>query len=119
MQKIAIVGGRTFDMKEYMHGVLIHLIATGAIENNLTLVCGEAKGADSVGRVLFEEVTLPIESYPADWDKYGKSAGYIRNAEMAEMCDVAVAFWDGESRGTKHMIDAVRKLGKVCHVFYY
>lgn len=47
----------------------------------------------------------------ADWDIYGKSAGYIRNAEMAKYADACVVFWDGKSRGTKHMIDLAKKEG--------
>ena len=44
-----------------------------------------------------------------DWDKYGKSAGYIRNTEMAEAGDILVAFWDGKSKGTEHMINIMKK----------
>ena len=43
--------------------------------------------------------------YPAQWDKYGKRAGYRRNEQMAEVADGLIAFWDGQSKGTKHMID--------------
>ena len=46
---------------------------------------------------------------PADWNKYGKSAGYKRNEEMANIADAALVIWDGESRGSKHMIDIAKK----------
>ena len=46
---------------------------------------------------------------PDEWDKYGKSAGYRRNVQMAEYADSCVVFWDGKSRGTKHMIDIAEK----------
>ncbi len=41
----------------------------------------------------------------AEWDKYGKSAGYIRNRLIVQESDMIVAFWDGKSKGTKHSID--------------
>jgi hypothetical protein len=47
----------------------------------------------------------------ADWDTYGKSAGYRRNADMAKYSDAVVCFWDGVSKGTKHMIDLARQYG--------
>ena len=53
----------------------------------------------------------PIKQFPADWNKYGKSAGYKRNEEMAKYADALIAFWDGKSKGTKHMIDLAKRYG--------
>lgn len=50
-----------------------------------------------------------VQSFPADWQKNGKSAGYKRNEEMAQNSDALIAFWDGESKGTKHMIDTAKR----------
>lgn len=69
------------------------------------IICGEARGADTLGRRYAEEHNIPVLSFPADWKTYGKSAGYRRNKQMAEAADALVAFWDGKSRGTKNMID--------------
>ena len=49
--------------------------------------------------------------FPADWDLEGKSAGFKRNVKMAEYADALVAFWDGESKGTKHMIEIAKEKG--------
>lgn len=46
---------------------------------------------------------------PADWNKYGKSAGYKRNEQMAIYADACLAFWDGKSKGTKHMIGLAKR----------
>lgn len=73
------------------------------------IICGEARGADSLGKYYAKEHGIPVESFPADWEKHGKKAGYIRNKEMAEHADALIAFWDGESRGTKNMIDLARQ----------
>ena len=57
--------------------------------------------------------------FPADWDKHGKSAGYKRNLEMAENADALIAFWDGESRGTKHMIDIAKEKNLLTRIIRY
>ncbi|MCR4582518.1 MAG: hypothetical protein K5764_03060 [Prevotella sp.] len=60
---------------------------------------------------LAKEFRLPFELHPAKWRLLGKAAGMVRNAEMAKCSDELIAFWDGESRGTKHMINFARKRG--------
>ena len=75
------------------------------------IICGEARGADTLGRRYAEDHGISVESYPADWDHYGRSAGFIRNKEMASRADALVAFWDGKSRGTKNMIEIARSKG--------
>lgn len=62
-----------------------------------------------MGERYGRERNYSIDYFPAEWDRYGKRAGYIRNEEMAKHADALVAFWDGKSRGTKHMIDTARK----------
>lgn len=53
----------------------------------------------------------------ADWDEYGKSAGFIRNADMAEAGQELILIWDGRSNGSAHMRDTMRKLNKPLHVY--
>ena len=78
------------------------------------VVSGKARGIDTLGELWAEcrPDPLPIKEFPADWDKHGRSAGYIRNAAMADYADQLMVFWDGKSNGTKHMIDlaAAKKL---------
>lgn len=75
------------------------------------VLSGTALGADRLGERWARENNIPIERYPADWDLFGKLAGRRRNVEMAENAEALVALWDGESRGTRHMIDVARKFG--------
>jgi len=49
----------------------------------------------------------------ADWDKYGKAAGPIRNTAMVKKCTQGASIWDGESRGTKHCLEELEKAGKL------
>lgn len=76
-----------------------------------TVLSGTAKGVDRLGERWALDNGVPIEKYPADWDRYGKSAGYRRNVMMSQFADALVAVWDGDSRGTKHMIDTAKKAG--------
>lgn len=75
------------------------------------IISGCARGADKAGEQYADIMRLPVWRFPADWQTHGKSAGYKRNQEMAEKADALIAIWDGESKGTKHMIDIATKKG--------
>ncbi|MBE6598206.1 MAG: DUF2493 domain-containing protein [Ruminococcaceae bacterium] len=77
-------------------------------ENNIVIVSGCASGADSIGERYAEENGFEIEKHPADWKKYGRKAGPIRNKQMAEVSDYIICFWDGKSKGTKSMIECAK-----------
>ena len=81
------------------------------------IVSGGAKGVDRDGEYFAKCNNLPIKQFIPDWNKYGKSAGMIRNHEMAEYADALVAVWDGKSRGTQHMILDMQKTGKPVHIY--
>lgn len=68
------------------------------------VVSGHANGVDKLGERYANEKGIDLKIFPADWDKYGKKAGWIRNEEMGDYADYLIAFWDGRSRGTQHMI---------------
>ena len=78
------------------------------------VVCGMARGADQLGEEWADSAGIPVVKFPADWNKHGKSAGVIRNIEMAKYADGLLALWDGKSAGTANMIlEAHRKGLKV------
>lgn len=68
------------------------------------IVSGGARGVDRLGERYAAEHGIPVKKFPADWEKFGKAAGHIRNKQMAEHGDALVAVWLNESRGTKNMI---------------
>lgn len=70
-----------------------------------------------MGEAFAEAEGLTVRRFPADWDLHGRSAGYIRNEQMAEYADGLIAFWDGSSRGTRHMINTAKKAGLHVRVF--
>ena len=117
MFRVIIAGGRDFDDYELLRSRMDDLL--NYKKDGITVVCGEARGADSLGRRYAEERGYQIASFPADWSKYHKQAGYIRNVEMANNADALAAFWDGKSRGTKHMIETARKFGLQVKIIHY
>ena len=76
------------------------------------VVCGEAIGADSIGKEWAIKNKIKVKSFPAEWDKYGRVAGPIRNMDMGDYADYLIAFWDGSSTGTKHMFTYMQQIGK-------
>lgn len=117
--KLIVAGGRDFINTNCMIEELQKLVNSGSIPECPELVCGMARGADMLAYSLWANNKMPIHNFPANWDKYGKSAGYRRNQEMGEFADAAVCFWDGNSKGTKHMIDIMQKLNKPVYIVRY
>jgi len=81
-----------------------------------TVISGGARGVDRMGEVWAKFNEKNLEVYPAEWDKYGKSAGYRRNVDMANAADALIAIWDGVSKGTKHMIDIAKSRKLIVYV---
>jgi hypothetical protein len=73
------------------------------------VVCGAAKGVDTLGSEWAVRNKIPVKVFKPDWDTHGKSAGPRRNRQMAEYAEALIALWDGHSRGTKSMIDYANK----------
>ena len=80
------------------------------------VISGAARGADRLGELWAQWKGVPLEQFPAEWNVYGKSAGYKRNEKMAENADALIALWDGRSRGTKHMIEIATRKGLKVYV---
>ena len=104
--KIIIAGSRNFNDYNLLKSSCDNLLTQFT---NIEIVSGTARGADKLGERYAREKGYDIKQFPANWDKFGKSAGYIRNDEMAQYADMLIAFWDGTSKGTKHMIDLANK----------
>lgn len=114
VMKVIIAGSRDIYANEFLDNVLEDY--TTIIDE---VVSGGARGIDTLAIMWAVKKHLPMKVFVADWNKYGKSAGAIRNKEMAEYADYLIAIWDGESKGTKNMIDVMTKLGKGVTVIHY
>ena len=80
------------------------------------VVSGMARGVDTLALQWASKHCMPVAKFPADWNKYGRGAGHIRNRQMADNADALVAVWDGKSRGTKNMIDTAKAKGLQVYV---
>lgn len=78
---------------------------------DLEIVSGTCRGADKLGENYADLYGQDAKQFPADWKTHGKSAGYIRNKQMAEYATHLIALWDGQSKGTKNMIDLAKQYG--------
>ena len=106
--KLIVAGGREFSDYELLAEKLDNIryvVWDQDIADDVEIVCGKARGADTLGETWAKKSHVGVKYFPADWDRYGKSAGYRRNGEMAEYGDALIAFWDGVSKGTAHMIN--------------
>jgi hypothetical protein len=114
--RVIVAGGRDFFDYQLMKSKLDTLFS---LKNNVVIVSGGAKGADQLGERYAREHHLLISSYPALWNLHGTKAGFIRNEEMAKTANACVCFWDGESTGTKHMIDTAKSMQIPVRVINY
>lgn len=109
MFRVIIAGGRDFSDYELLRSTMDRLLSNTMDE--IVIVCGMAKGADTLGEQYAKECGYKVDYFPADWKKHGKAAGFLRNEQMAQNADALAAFWDGQSRGTKNMIELARRYG--------
>jgi hypothetical protein len=104
---IIVAGGRNFnDDGVFTQCLEERLLRDDLVElPRIVFVSGQAsKGADDMIISWCKENGFPYALFPADWDGLGRSAGYVRNSLMARVATHLIAYWDGDSRGTKHMI---------------
>lgn len=115
--RVIIAGSRSFNNYALLREHCLSFLQEKMKTHRVIIVSGHARGADSLGERFANELGLPFELHPAKWRLLGKAAGMVRNAEMAKCSDALIAFWDGESRGTRHMINFARKRGLDISVF--
>jgi len=109
--RVIVCGSRRWNDRARIADRLFDL---GMVTENLScmIVHGNAAGADRIAHQEAEKLGLLVEPHPADWERHGKRAGPLRNVEMAAAgADLCIAFWDGQSTGTQHMIEEARKRG--------
>ena len=121
MTRIIIAGSRDFN--DY------YMVCMAMLNNpwfttvkDVEIVSGGCRGADTLGERFARENNIKLTIFYADWDRYGKSAGPIRNEQMAKYASEAnhgilIAFPLGESRGTRNMIEVAKRYGLETHVY--
>lgn len=116
--KLAVVGSRTFADQNKCWEILDHIRGHFGY-NYVEIVSGDARGADTFGEAYADYHKIPKKIFPPEWKKYGPRAGYLRNIDIVQNCDVCVAFWDGESGGTRHDLELCKQYGKRCFVYNF
>lgn len=121
--KLAIIGSRTFNdkflMAEYLAIFSVAYTNDELDPPEVEVISGGAKGADSLGERFAKIHRMSVTIFKPDWDKYGKSAGFIRNQTIVDACDMVLAFWDGKSKGTQDTINKAKKAKKPTFIVYF
>jgi hypothetical protein len=115
--KVIIAGSRNYNEYKTLVKVCDNILYNKRDTHKIIIVSGAANGADKLGEKYARLRGYEIDSHPADWDKYGRSAGHIRNSEMGNVADAAIIFWDEVSPGSKSMIEIMRKLNKPYRIY--
>ena len=117
--KLIIAGSREYNNYDEVKSQLHRLASNELDPYAVSVVSGTARGADAMGAAVARELGVQLYEFPADWNQYGKRAGFLRNEQMGHFADGLLGFFDGQSRGTKHMIEFMKTLGKPVRIIYY
>ncbi len=118
IKRIVVAGCRYY--KDYIEAEKYIDLCIDNLKKKYTLVfvSGGCSGADFLGEKYDLNNNYFLEIYKAEWSKYGKMAGPLRNKRMAEIGDYFICFWDGKSKGTKNLIENVRIKNKPLRIKY-
>jgi hypothetical protein len=117
--RVIIAGGRQFSDYGLLSAKCDGILSQKRMTHRIVIISGTARGADTLGEQYARERGYTVERFPADWNTLGKRAGYVRNCQMADNADALIAFWDGESPGTKNMIEIARERNLAVRVIIY
>lgn len=106
--RLIVAGSRTVHSAAYVWEKLDKIVGDNEVE---CVVSGGARGVDRLGESWAEARGIKVERFEAEWKARGRRAGYLRNVVMAKNATHLIAIWDGESKGTRHMIDIARGHG--------
>jgi SLOG family YspA-like protein len=108
--RVIIAGSRSFDNNSKLMGMVMDAVLKSKFQIT-EVVSGGALGVDMAGENWAHIYGVPVKLFIPDWNKYGKSAGMIRNADMVEYADALIVLWDGKSKGTANTIKRAKALG--------
>ena len=123
--RIIICGERHFNDYEAMKEKVDRVLASLGVEKSqIEIVSGHCVGADQLGEQYAEDHQVKCSVFPAEWKKYGRSAGPIRNTQMIQYASesdrpVVIAFVSPRSRGTKDTVQKAKRAGMEVFVFEY
>ena len=107
--KVIVAGSRAIIDYDYVKQVITD---SGWVPEVTEIVSGMARGVDTLGIRFAVENDIPVKEFPAEWDVYGRAAGYKRNAQMAVYTDRLIAIHANASKGTYNMIKIMKEMNK-------
>lgn len=107
--KVAVIGSR---------GVVVNNLENYLPNDTTEIISGGAKGVDSCAAQYAHKYDIKLTVFLPQYDKYGKSAPLKRNLQIIQAADLVLAFWDGQSHGTKYVIEMCKKQNKKYRLFY-
>ena len=96
IKRVVISGCRDYNNYNEAKTCIDYYLTNIRKENEIVILSGCASGADAIGERYAKENCLKVEKYPANWKKYGKSAGHKRNEEMAKTAIMCYVFGTGK-----------------------
>ena len=105
--KVAVIGSRTCTIENIDQ--FIPSITT-------EIVSGGARGIDQCAREYAQQNGLELTEFLPEFERYGRAAPLKRNIQIIRYADLVIAFWDGKSHGTRHVIEQCERLGKPLRV---
>ncbi len=110
--RLIVAGSRNYSDYRFFSETMAAHVEKFFKDKRICFISGKARtGADDMIIRWCVEKGYPISAFPADWDLHGKAAGFVRNAEMAKDATDLITFYDGVSKGTRHMVDIAIKCG--------
>lgn len=117
---VVVSGGRDFSNWEFLSKKLDEIFMSEVFgESSPMIIVGDARGADAMAARYAAKRNIPVKVCRANWKEYPKTAGFILNQEMLAQATHLIAFWNGKSRGTQHIIALAQRKGIPCRVFHY
>ena len=112
--KISVICAGCRNFKDYsLLAMTLDQFCLDNLDADIEIISGTCRGADQLGEQYAKEQGLTCRQFPANWKKFGRAAGPIRNQEMAKKASHLIAFWDSNKShsGTWSMIGIANKLG--------
>jgi hypothetical protein len=115
---LAVIGSRDFNDYKFLQDSILKFEEENGCDI-IEIVSGGAPGADTLAEKFADENNLRKRIFPADWERFGKQAGYLRNVDIVNHADHILAFWDQQSPGTKHSIDLAHAWKKPVTIMFF